>query len=401
MVCNKCGAENLDEAKFCSQCGTRLDGKKVCRFCNAEIKEDSVYCSNCGKRVDGKKICPNCGKLMEETERFCSQCGYSAIPQKSANPRTGANKATQKSVLFYVGNGLGLLALLFAFIGTFIIGFQTLGVDVTLIGSYSSAAITALPKSAKTLTLIFHILSILGVFAFLLTGTLMFAIKKRSVYKYMISGVAVFLMLVALILSLYCCNMNGAVSIRLTGATIAMTVLCFIIVTAVMCLQCVRAYMTDKKQLLTEIFKSATLLITCIAVVSFGYYVFKETVAGSSSGSLSVKCGVFAAFFDAQKEPLAIIGLICFLAGVAAITTSGILKAFNVNVSSVVVGFIALALQLAAIIFMFYGVYNELSKAASTYYIEIRAEYIIGMVITLIACGLNITHIVLKKSTAK
>lgn len=395
MVCNKCGAENFDEAKFCSQCGTRLDGKKVCRFCSAEIKEDSVYCSNCGKRVDGKKVCPNCGKLMEETERFCSQCGYSAIPQKNANPRTDTNKATQKGVLFYVGNGLGLLALLFAFIGTFVIGFQAVGVDFTLIGSYSSAVITTLPKTAKTLTLIFHILSILGVFAFLLSGTLMFAIKKRSVYKYMISGVAVFLMLVALILSLYCCNMNGAVSVRLTSATIAMIVLCFIIVTAVMCLQCVRAYMMDKKQLLTEIFKSATLLITCIAVVSFGYYVFAETV----EDSLSVKCGIFAAFFDVQKEPLAIIGLICFLAGVAAITTSGILKAFNVNVSSVVVGFIALALQLAAIIFMFYGVYNELSKATGTYYIGIRAEYIIGMVITLIACGLNTTHMILKKST--
>ena len=46
MRCSKCGADNRDGRKFCTQCGSALAAK-----------------------------CPRCGAAIEPAEKFCGECG--------------------------------------------------------------------------------------------------------------------------------------------------------------------------------------------------------------------------------------------------------------------------------------------------------------------------------------
>lgn len=49
--CPKCGALNAENAKFCSECGTRL-GPKVCPKCGHEVPAGSKFCPECGTKVE-------------------------------------------------------------------------------------------------------------------------------------------------------------------------------------------------------------------------------------------------------------------------------------------------------------------------------------------------------------
>lgn len=55
VSCANCGALNVPEAKFCSQCGTDLKpppakeaSAKICPFCSAENDADASFCIECG-----------------------------------------------------------------------------------------------------------------------------------------------------------------------------------------------------------------------------------------------------------------------------------------------------------------------------------------------------------------
>ncbi|MDD4003194.1 MAG: zinc ribbon domain-containing protein, partial [Clostridia bacterium] len=48
IKCLKCGTELSDNAKFCNNCGERVDGKTVCPKCNKEIAANSNFCEFCG-----------------------------------------------------------------------------------------------------------------------------------------------------------------------------------------------------------------------------------------------------------------------------------------------------------------------------------------------------------------
>lgn len=54
MECKKCGFNNIEGAKFCSECGYRLDGKKVCPGCNQTVNEEAKFCPYCGIDLKGK-----------------------------------------------------------------------------------------------------------------------------------------------------------------------------------------------------------------------------------------------------------------------------------------------------------------------------------------------------------
>ena len=51
VKCDKCGTELPDNATFCSQCGTPVDGAKQCE-CGAANVLDAQYCIKCGKKLD-------------------------------------------------------------------------------------------------------------------------------------------------------------------------------------------------------------------------------------------------------------------------------------------------------------------------------------------------------------
>ena len=49
---------------------------KVCDGCGAELKENAKFCSSCGKAVTPlAQNCPNCNATVDSNDRFCSECG--------------------------------------------------------------------------------------------------------------------------------------------------------------------------------------------------------------------------------------------------------------------------------------------------------------------------------------
>jgi len=49
MQCPKCQHENREEAKFCEECGTKL--QNVCTECGEELRPQAKFCDECGTRV--------------------------------------------------------------------------------------------------------------------------------------------------------------------------------------------------------------------------------------------------------------------------------------------------------------------------------------------------------------
>ena len=68
IKCEKCGNENQDTAKFCNNCGAKL-----------EIHEDIYVCSKCGVELRGK-------------QRFCTHCGAKMLYAEGENEAFGIPK---------------------------------------------------------------------------------------------------------------------------------------------------------------------------------------------------------------------------------------------------------------------------------------------------------------------
>ncbi len=52
MKCPKCDHENRDKAKFCEECGEKLQLK--CPRCGSELRPDAKFCDKCGAKVLGQ-----------------------------------------------------------------------------------------------------------------------------------------------------------------------------------------------------------------------------------------------------------------------------------------------------------------------------------------------------------
>ncbi len=106
MVCKKCGADNPENFKFCQNCGSRLDGKKICTSCGAEIDSDAKFCGVCGKSVNGINAVP------EKT----------VVGESDATQTAPAKVYDWKKIVNYVGFGFAGFAALIGLIFTFCIG---------------------------------------------------------------------------------------------------------------------------------------------------------------------------------------------------------------------------------------------------------------------------------------
>lgn len=75
-TCKNCGAALTPGAKFCLECGTKVEvaQKKVCPHCGAEVA-GGKFCPECGgSLLPTKKTCPSCGNVFENG-KFCPECG--------------------------------------------------------------------------------------------------------------------------------------------------------------------------------------------------------------------------------------------------------------------------------------------------------------------------------------
>ena len=102
MKCTNCNAEIDDNAKFCTECGTKTEMHIFCANCGTKLEEGAMFCSNCGEKVgnatidiqeekkchihnyetsvtDRTIICPNktCGKEVSAKFTECPFCGTS------------------------------------------------------------------------------------------------------------------------------------------------------------------------------------------------------------------------------------------------------------------------------------------------------------------------------------
>jgi membrane protease subunit (stomatin/prohibitin family) len=75
VVCPNCGKQNNPAAKFCADCGGKMEIAKVpCVKCGAQLREGAKFCSECGTSQEKEK-CANCQYELAPGAKFCPECG--------------------------------------------------------------------------------------------------------------------------------------------------------------------------------------------------------------------------------------------------------------------------------------------------------------------------------------
>ena len=72
-VCPDCGAPLHPNAKFCMNCGGRIEMGIHCPECGTLLPPGAKFCFNCGKHLAA--VCPQCGKELPDGAKFCLECG--------------------------------------------------------------------------------------------------------------------------------------------------------------------------------------------------------------------------------------------------------------------------------------------------------------------------------------
>lgn len=73
--CPKCGAALPKNARFCLECGEKIDStpdKVVCPRCGKTVPK-SKFCPECGYKFAA--VCPKCGTPVADGAKFCMECG--------------------------------------------------------------------------------------------------------------------------------------------------------------------------------------------------------------------------------------------------------------------------------------------------------------------------------------
>lgn len=74
--CPSCGAEVSENAKFCAECGNKIEvlaeNEMICPSCGAKTAKGK-FCSECGTALIKK--CPSCTAEVAPGAKFCAECG--------------------------------------------------------------------------------------------------------------------------------------------------------------------------------------------------------------------------------------------------------------------------------------------------------------------------------------
>ena len=77
IACPKCGATNAAGAKFCNDCGAKLETSVQtvpCVKCNSPLPVGTKFCNECGAKQEKAK-CPSCQAEVAPGAKFCNECG--------------------------------------------------------------------------------------------------------------------------------------------------------------------------------------------------------------------------------------------------------------------------------------------------------------------------------------
>lgn len=76
IKCPKCGNELPENAKFCMECGTKIETlaehEVICPACGKKTLKGK-FCMECGQPLVNR--CPNCGAEVPQDSKFCLECG--------------------------------------------------------------------------------------------------------------------------------------------------------------------------------------------------------------------------------------------------------------------------------------------------------------------------------------
>ena len=80
VPCPACGRQNNPAAKFCADCGGKMEIAQVpCVKCGANLREGAKFCSECGSTQEKQK-CGNCQAELAPGAKFCAECGTKTEP---------------------------------------------------------------------------------------------------------------------------------------------------------------------------------------------------------------------------------------------------------------------------------------------------------------------------------
>lgn len=87
----------------------------ICKKCGHEIPAGAKFCTNCGEKIEDTsefKICPKCGEECRKDAKFCTNCGanFDNIENKITTP---TDNPANKKLLTFVALGVAALLLIF------------------------------------------------------------------------------------------------------------------------------------------------------------------------------------------------------------------------------------------------------------------------------------------------
>lgn len=318
-------------------------------------------------------ICNKCGAVNPEEEKVCVSCGES-FEKKPVDDAEKKETKTDK-VLFYVKNGLALLSLLFALVGTLVVGgrMKVAGVvvNITLLNNYSALFGSS---ASKIIMETMQILSFVALALLLVSSSLVFALKKKRVCGFALAGMLAFVAELAFFSSVF--STATGTELTLNSSTVAMLSLCFLFSAGSFVLEEISCARKGNKGIVTRAFGGGSVFITAIALLAFGFYATVDV-----DGIIYGACAVFE---KAPSDGYAIATLTVLVAGISGLLLSGILKIFDKNTASATLSFVSIVLQIATFVFC--------QTALGSQCKDVAVSYIISIIISFFAFAVNITH---------
>lgn len=94
----------------------------ICKKCGQELPAGAKFCTNCGEKIEDTnefKICPKCGAKCKKDAKFCTTCGYAfgdnvTVSSGDSKIEAAIKKPSNQKIIQYVA--LGVLGLLLIFV---------------------------------------------------------------------------------------------------------------------------------------------------------------------------------------------------------------------------------------------------------------------------------------------